>query len=412
MLSAGLLISNSVQAASPEASCETFLLPSPADALADYIGLTSDIQLALLRPYYTIIRNVSTDMSKQYAQLKRLVGELETLAPALRTNETVSRVKDFTDMGRAGTESISRATSKSMKADGGYITLVAMTSEKLNVIAEGLSRQGGPVTLSVGAAEKVREILRRIKELNKPTDLMQKASTALTDASNNVSKELKTVKGAIKDAIHFIVQAETQEMAAAAGGSGQILPGKPSPAGSNLRGMAVKRLEDAIGKLEAFPDFSPPTDLQPYMAASQRATAQNDEGDANFSMRTIASLLRGTKGWIQRGNVPPVQRAGRAAGSVIFLPVASKMPIEFWGFTLYRKVRDALAEVFPEATRLRILNVGGKLLSLSDFNEDERTALLYKLLPDITPEGAIDLSLPANDGKRQAAAKRLAGINV
>ena len=415
--SVGLLSQAEAKSAPADICSELLALPTPADALVDLFDFLSGIESGILSPYYGIVGKISGEISTKYADLKRAAGEFRRLVPSLRAGLEIPRFQNMTDIGMLSAAFIGSApaSSNAVFIDD-HSNMVKLTSTDLEQSVRNWDFESESLTLSAAAVEKLREMLKLIADLEKPTKDLDTASSALTKASAEVRRQVGQIRPLIKDATRLLIAAEILESPPPANSSPDLdavaillkkLGKNNEPTTiAGLRNIAIQKIREASGKLGELSRYVVPKELSQYLIT----TANTQNGDENIMpIDVLQKLLGGTISWIERGNEKP-QSVSQTNNAVQFLPASMTNSIYSagWFSDLWGQIRGILAEQMPQATHGRIWQLYYRKIAVSVYSAGEQERIFYNLLPYLSQPSEVDLW--ANRGLRQQAATRLSRL--
>jgi hypothetical protein len=365
----------------------TDILPAPADSLSLYMIYLDRLHSLILHPYFELVGCFAGEVKSRYQQLNDDVTELQRLVPQLRSGRETSTLKTTTDAGEAGADSIRNMANERFAIIGASLTLVSLSSERLNDYLAELETERGSVTLSPRAVELLRRIVREIRELNKPVEGLDKTSKALTKVDNDLGTKISEIRANLRSAIGELVTGDLS-------GAQQ----KKSP----------ESIQTAIKGLEALDAYVTPERLRSYFADISDARCRDFTIAATSATPTKAlrDLLTGTVKWIESGGQQgarsrvPVDDGGFARVS------HHSVTSPFW-FGRWSAARQVLNDLLPPASRTRTfmcLCLIGPILA--GYEQAERVRLIYDQIPNIMPGGTSD----KDNARRMQAAKLLANL--
>ena len=404
-----------IKAASKDVCSELLALPTPADALVDFFDFLSGVESGILGQYYGVVGRISGEISTKYSDLKKAAGEFRRLVPQLRAGADVPRFQNMADIGMISAAFIgsSPLTSNAVFIDS-HSNVVKLTSNDLEHTVRNWTSEKDSLTLSPAAVEKLREMLKLIGDLEKPTKDLDIASTALTKASEDVRQQIGQIRPLVKDATRLLVAAEILEsppptnsapnLDAVAILLKKLGKNKEPTTIAGLRSLAVQKIRESSGKLDLLSRYVVPKELSQYLtpAASSRVA-----DSTSMPIDVLQKLLDGTVSWIERGDEKPKQVSRQASDAVRFLP-ASMTYSAGWFSDLWGQIRGVLAEQIPQATHGRIWQLYYRKVAISVYSADEQARIFYNLLPYLSQPSEVDLW--ADRGVRQQAATRLSRL--
>lgn len=413
--SVGLLSRTEIKAAPSDICSELLALPTPADALVDLFDFLSGIESGILGPYYGVVGRISTEISTKYADLKKAAGEFRRLVPSMRAGLEIPRFQNRADIGILSAAFIgsSPVTNNAIFIDN-HSNMLKLTSGDLEQTVRNWTTESDSLTLSPAAVEKLREMLKLIADLEKPTNDLDTASAALTKASEEVRNQVGQIRPLIKDATRLLVAAEILEMPPPANTNPNLdavanllkklgKNNEPTTIGG-LRGVAVQKIKEASGKLDTLGRYVVPKELSQYLTPTASVQSNND---SNMPIDVLQKLLEGTVSWIERGNEKPKVVSQQMNEGVRFLP-ASMTYSAGWFSDLWAEIRGILAEQMPQATHGRIWQLYYRKVAISVYSAAEQERIFYNLLPYLAQPSEVDLW--SNAGLRRQAATRLSRL--
>ena len=375
------------------------VLPTPADSLSLYMILLDRVRGQILNPYFDLVGCLSGEVKSRYDHLREDVDKLERLVPQLRAAQQPSNLKSFTSVGQAAASFINNlAREQIILKDPGF-AMVSFNPESLNRMSVELESQRGSLTLSPAAAALIRTILAEIRDLQKPTEDLDKTSSLLTDLNNDLEGRGGSV-GKIS-AIRLELIAAINELVS------DDLSGRPPSL--ERHNSAKAHIQTAIDSLKALDAYVPPDSLKAYVGAAHSTRCQPrvpSSADAKEPTKGLRDLLVGTVKWIESGGTL-AGRGERADGDVFFLKVSAGPRVTPDWVARWYNARQILGELLPPATRTRTwicLGLIGPILV--GFDAAQRVRLIYDQIPNMMPGGTFD----HDDGKRQLAAQRFANL--
>jgi hypothetical protein len=365
----------------------TDVLPSPADSLSLYMIYLDRLHSLILQPYFELVGCFAGEVKSRYQQLSEDVAELERLVPQLRSGRETSALRTATDTGEASADSIRNMANERFATMGANLTLVSMSSGRLNDYLAELEKEKGSVTLSPRAVELLRRIVREIRELNKPVQSLDKTSKALTKVDSDLSAKISEIRANLRSAI------------------GELVAGELSGAQQN---KSPESIQTAIKGLEELDSYVTPERLRSYFADVSEARCRDFTAASTSAKPTqsLRDLLAGTQKWIKGGgqlgarNRVPADDTGNARAS----HHSAMNPLWFGRWSAARQV---LNDLLPPASRTRTficLCLIGPILA--GYEQAERVRLIYDQIPNIMPGGTSD----RDDARRAQAAQRLANL--
>jgi hypothetical protein len=390
-----------MQANFEQVSTETILLPTPSDALIDLLVDISRTNTTILQGYYVIIAQLARQTSNKYVELRGAVAELQNLVPQLKVNADVSSIRDFTDIAIAGVRYVGTSAVANTPPSGSQTKLLAITSNNLGRLAESLNQQQETLTLSSAATEKLREIVRRILELNKPNENMKAASDALGSAFTKLNPEIQQVQSHVVTALKTLADAEAKEFA-------HFTASQPSDSDlkvmGDLRRQATKEIRTAATKMRSIQKYEPPLELQQLVKTDTTNLPMNlSQSSRALPVDMVGDLLDGCASWIAKRYSLSQRRHFESDKDVRFVN-ASYVQIESWT-RLWGKISEVLKNVLPQASTPRVRRIYWRKWCMSIYDAQKQEAILYNILPDLPPVG--EANLYDNDVKRREAAQKL-----
>ncbi|MDX6304444.1 MAG: hypothetical protein QOI77_1413 [Blastocatellia bacterium] len=375
------------------------VLPTPADSLSLYMILLDRVRGQILNPYFDLVGCLSGEVKSRYYQLREDVDKLERLVPQLRAAQQPSNLKSFTSVGQAAASFVNNLAREQIVLKDPSFTMVSFSPDSLNQVSVELESQRGSLTLSPAAAALIRTILAEIRDLQKPTEDLDKTSTLLTDLNNDLEGRGGSV-GKITT-IRLELVAAINELVA------DDLSGRPP---SLERHNAAKaHIQKAIDSLKALDAYVPPDSLQAYVGSAHSTRCQPrvmTGAAAKEPTKGLRDLLVGTVKWIESGGT--LAGSGeRAEGDVFYLKVSTRPQVTPDWIARWYNARQILGELLPPATRTRTwicLGLIGPILV--GYSSSQRVDLIYDQIPNMIPGGSYD----HDDGKRRLAAQRFANL--
>jgi hypothetical protein len=381
---------------------ELLLLPTPADALVDYLRLTSEIEASILRKYYTIVGALVGKVADKYGELKQLVLDFQTLVPGLTADGRVDQIRTLTDIGQESAMSVRLLNVSDATSIDRQLTILISASTSLAKFNDLNHRQQGSITLTLEGVQKLRAILRKVLELNEPTEQMKKASGMLTTVSNDLRVNIKEAQSNLSAAISLLVNVDLMELPT----SGTSPSAANLRASSELRATAIERIKAAQRSIAILGNYMPPPEFQAYLESTNPHMADgpqlSHENTTQYS-KLLQALLEGTITWIMEGREVAFREIN---DSVRFVKV-NLVPPMGW-IALWNNIRGLLGELIPEATTDRTRQLWWRKKCISIYSQDDQHTYFYNLLPRLNPPSSKDLYAAENRKDLDAAAWRLA----
>jgi len=411
----GLLAQAEIKAQPKDICSELVGLPTPADALVDLFDFLSGIESGILGPYYGVVGKISAEISTTYAELRKAASEFRRLVPSLRAGIDVPRFQNMTKIGMVSAAFIGGslpAASNPLSIDE-HSQVVKLASSDLEQTVRNWTSGSDSLTLSSEAVEKLREMLKLIAGLEKPTNDLNTASAALTRASEQVRIQIGQIKPLIKDATRFLIAAEILESPPPSNSDPNSdataivlkkLAGNKEPTTvAGLRTLAVAKLRESSRKLDELSRYSVPNELSQRLSPSEVASRTSN----TMPIDVLREILNGTVSWIERGNEKPQQVSMRTGDGVRFMP-ASMTYSRGWFWDLWGQIRGVVAEQIPQASSGRVRQLYIRKLAISIYSVAKQESIFFNLLPYLAQPSDVDLW--ADEGLRRRAAAKLARL--
>jgi len=384
---------------------EQFLaMPKPADAVTDFLLLIGTIERYLLHRYYVIIGTIATELSDQYAELRKVVKQFLDLVPELKSDITTTNLNDVTNLGWASLLKINYlATSKASITE--QMTLMNVSSRSLDDFADTSQQKQGSLVLSPEAVEKLKEIIRRINALNEPTQDLKDASDALGGGMSKIRDLTRPAEKHLAAAIRKLVQAELADFPP----PGFQSPSTPSSAQA-FRAEAIGEIEKAYDALAKLGSFEPPPKLQAYELKAKLTQKDKQRLSANEGVppQSIIESLTGCIGWIREGNFFVDKSHSGVVQDPRFQSVGYVPSPPLFGYGTWQAIRSLLGSLIPEATSRRTGQLWWRKRCVRYYPAAKQQEIFYNFLLELDPPSDIDLSKDNN--KRVDAAQRLADM--
>lgn len=373
-------------------TADTDVLPTPADSLSLYLGFIDRLQSEILHNYFELVGCLAGEVRTRYEQLMADVIELERLAPRLRASRETSELRSATEVGRSSASNIKSMAEGGISYLGANLHLVSFSSESLNESLVEWEQQRRSLNLSPRAVELLRKILQEIRDLNKPTEGLKRTSQLLTEVHNDLTAKVKEIRVNIRFAISLLV-------------SEDLSRGSGAP---NWQIETTNLIKTAVSQLEKLDSYEPPKSVQTYFANTPKCATFRSSPDDTKPTQAVRDLLNATVKWIESGAQVSLLKRHHAREKVF--ATSTNGTVSLLGFGLWFAIRQILREELPEASRLRTTTCLGLIFPVlvGGFTSDQRKGQIYKLIPNLFPSGAFDLT----EAKRTEAARRLADLSL
>jgi hypothetical protein len=371
------------------------VLPTPADSLSLYMVLLDRVRGQILNPYFDLVGCLSGEVKSRYDQLREDVTQLERLVPQLRAGQT-SSLKNITEIGQASASVLNDLASEQIVLSEPHFALAGFNSGRLSEVSAELEGQRASLRLSPEATALLRKILGEIRDLQKPTEDLDKTSGLLTELNNDLEGKGGEA-GKITEIRLELISAISELVA-------DDLSGRtPS---QERQSKAKEHVQTAMDRLKALDTYGPPKSLRDYLDSAKSARCQpRRNAAATEPTKALRDLLAGTVKWIDSGG--QLGRAERGSGDVMYVKVSAQpLAAPDWVARWYN-ARQILGELLPPATRTRTwicLGLIGPILV--GYSSSQRVDLIYDQIPNMIPGGSYD----HDDGKRRLAAQRFANL--
>jgi hypothetical protein len=383
-------------------STATVLLPTPTEALAEFLVDMDQTERSILQEYYVLVAIFARRAFNNYIDLKKAISEFQKLVPDLNLG-AVSGIKDFTEVGLTGVLYLNASAMTRSTLNNSHTNLLNITSKNLEQLAGSLTEQQGELKLSPEAVRKLREILRQILNLQAPNEDLKKASDALTTASNELSPKVRALETKVSAVLKSLAEAELLEFELYRSNRADV---NVLATITEKRTLAFRDVQNVATELENLPSYAPSDELR-KRAQAEATPAQIEALQQSSSLPTsmLVKLLNGCATWIKtRYALSSLE----SRDSTHFEPAAYRQ-IEAWT-QLWGSISAVLSRLIPEASNPRIRGIYWRKWCMKIYSTQEQETILYNLLPRLTPRGERNLRLPENDQSRRSAAQELAQL--
>jgi hypothetical protein len=375
-----------VRAASSVAEVKDCLLPTAADALQLYIEFlrTNGFAYNILRPYFFITSELSSQLAKKYAALKVNVVLLQDLVPELKVDPGFCQLRDASGSGKTSALGLATALPQTSGVVYAHVAAFSSLASGMAYSASSWTGKEEGIVLSEAAVRKLKEILCNIDDLQRPTGALQKAATALTTADREIKEQTEKLTGSLREAIKILVSGEL----------GQI-----EKTVAESRALAI--IDSVIANSRDLKVYKVPPELQSYLDDYMKSHSIADNpSETGDNVDGFREFLTGVKAWIKLDDEDSrLQRHLDGSGTVVMASYNAGLAY----LSIIRDIQAILAKYLPEGTSVRAWYCYARVKAFFFMGYDEATRLakIVGLLRYLYPRGEKD-----NDSDARIAAAR------